>query len=119
MATYNDGNVPYGSVVVTIGGTPYVAESVTTTEPSTIIERMDEDGDPSGQVIIPGFVNGSAVLQLATTSTLCPTVGATFTLTRPGTPASTIGCVISEVGEALAQNDAKKVNINFRKRYGS
>lgn len=118
MPTYNDGSVPYGSQVVTIGGVAFVAEQINVTEPSNIIERMDELGVPSGQVIIGGFVNGTAVLQLATTSTLLPTFGGTFTLTRPGTPAVTYGAVLSEIGEAYAQTEALKVNVSFRKRYG-
>lgn len=118
MPTYNDGSVPYGSQVVTIGGVAFVAEQINVTEPSNIIERMDELGVPSGQVIIAGFVNGTAVLQLATTSTQLPTFGATFTLTRPGTPAVTYGAVLSEIGEAYAQTEALKVNVSFRKRYG-
>ena len=118
MATYNDGSVPYGSQVVTIGSTAYVAEQINITDPSSIIERMDELGNPSGQVIIGGFVNGTAVLQLATTGTTLPTMGGTFTLTRAGTTA-TYGCVLSEIGEALSQTEAKKVNISFRRRYAS
>ncbi len=118
MPDYNDGSVPFGAQVVTIGTTPYVAENVTYTEPSTVIERRDEDGDPSGQVVVAGFGSGSATLQLATTLTVIPAVGATFTLTRNGgATAATVGAVITEVAEAQAQLDAKKCNINFRRRY--
>jgi len=118
MAAYNDGSVPFGSQVVTIGATAYVAENINFTEPSTIIERRDEDGDPSGQVVVAGFANGSGVLQFATTLTVVPAVGATFTLTRNGgATAATVGVVITEVGETYTQLDAKKCNVNFRRRY--
>lgn len=117
MPTYNDGSVPYGSQVVSIGGVSFVAESISITEPSTVVERRDELGNPSGQVIIGQFINGSCVLQLATTATQLPTFGTTFSLTRPGTPAVTIGVIISEVGEVLNQSEAYKVNVSFRKKY--
>jgi hypothetical protein len=117
---YVDNNVPYGAQILTIGATAYVAENITFTTPTTVIERRDEDGDPSGVVIIEGFGTGSATLQFATTLTMVPAVGATFTLTRNGgATAVTIGCVISEVSDAYSQLDAKKANINFRRRYGT
>ena len=116
MATFNDGTVPYGSQVITIGTQTFVAENITTTEPTTVIERRDELGSPAGQVIISNFITGSCVLQLATTSTPLPTIGATFVVVRAGTPASTIAVIISEIGEVLNQTEAKKVNVSFRKK---
>lgn len=117
MATYNDNSVPFGSQVVTIGAAGYVAENITLTVPTQISERRNETGDPSGQVIIEQFNTGTAVLQFATTLTAMPVIGSTFTMTRQG--GSTVGCVVSQVGEPQTQFDIKKVNINFRKRYGS
>ncbi len=122
MPAYNDNNVPFGSQVVTMlsGGTSgvtFVAENISLKEPSNIIERFDEVGAPSGQVIQPQFVNGTATLQFATTLTVPPTIGCTFTLTRNG--GATVGCVVSEVDEPETQKDAKKCSINFRKRSGS
>ncbi len=124
MPAFNDVNIPFGAQVIAMGAPPvnYVAEKITYTEPSTIVERRDEDGDPSGQVFVNGFGSGSAELQFATTSTAIPTVGMTFTLTRQGATtgvAPTIGCAVSEVGEAYGQLDIKKASINFRRRYGS
>ena len=42
MAAVNDGNVPFGSQVITIGATAFVAENINYTEPSNIIERRDD-----------------------------------------------------------------------------
>lgn len=115
MPAYNDLTVPFGSQVVTIGATAYVAENISYQEPSNIIERRDQVGAPSGQVVIAGFGNGSATLQHATTVTAVPTVGATFTLTK--NDGTTIGVVVSETSESQAQLDAHKTNVNFRRRY--
>jgi hypothetical protein len=115
---YVDNNVPWGAQVITIGAQAFVAESVNVTEPATVIEQRNQVGDPSGQVIIGGFVNGSMVLQLATSVVSIPAVGATSTIQRNGS-AVTIGIVISEVGEVQAQLEARKVNVNFRRRYGT
>lgn len=122
MPTYNDNNVPYGSQVVTMysggsTGVAFVLESIDYKEPSTIIERFDELGNPSGQVIIPQFNNGTATAQFATTLTVPPTIGATFTMVRNG--GATVGMVLSEIGEPETQKDAKKAQVSFRKRYGS
>ena len=118
MPAYSDGNAPFGSQIITIGTTAYVAEKISYSEPSTIVERRDEDGDPSAQVIVAGFGSGSMDLQFATTLTVIPAVGATFTLTRQGgATAGTIGAIVSEVGEAYGQIEIKKCSVNFRRRY--
>lgn len=118
MPAYNDFNVPYGAQIATIGTTAYIAEQLTITDASTQIERMDQNGLPTGQVVIPTFSKGTATLQLATTLTVVPTIGATFTLQRNGTPA-TIGCIITDIGEVENQKDARKTTIGFRIRVAS
>lgn len=119
MPAYSDpSTIPFGSQVITSQGVTFVAESISFQQPSTTVERRDEDGDPSGQVTVAGFDNGTMVLQLATTSTVPPTIGATFTLTRAG-GTSTIGCYFSEIGDSLSQMDIKKLNVSFRRRYAS
>lgn len=114
---YVDNNVPFGSQAVTIGGLSIVAESINLSAPSTVIERFNQVGDPSGQVIIEGFNTGSAVLQLATTAITVVTIGATFTLTRNN--GATVGVVVSSVDEPQSQFDSHKQNIGIRRRYGS
>lgn len=117
MPAYNDINVPFGAQVISSGGVTFVAENISFQQPSTTVERRDEDGDPSGQVTVAGFDNGTMTLQLATTSTVPVTIGATFTLTRNG--GATVGCYFSEVGEPQDQMDIRKLNVSFRRRYGS
>jgi hypothetical protein len=120
MATFNDGSVPFGSQVITVGITAFVAENISYADSSTVIERRNQDGDPSGQVFIDNFGAGTATLQFATTSTRIPAVGATFTLTRNGAitgVAVTLGMAISEVSDSYSQLEAKKCNISFRRRY--
>jgi hypothetical protein len=116
MPVFNDANVPFGSQIVTIGSSPYVADGFTFSYPSAVAERFTETGAPGGQVIVDNFATGSGTLQLATTISAVPTVGATFTLTVQG---ATIGVVISEIGYTEANRDIKKVSINIRKRYNS
>lgn len=116
MPQFNDQNVPFGSQVVTIGSSGYVAEGFSLSYPSAVAERFTEVGQPSGQVIVDSFATGSGTLQLATTISAVPTVGSTFTLTVQG---ATIGVAISEVGYVEANRDIKKVSINIRKRYNS
>lgn len=117
MPAYNDFNVPYGSQIVTIGSTAYVAEQIAITDTSTIIERMDQNGVPAAQVVIPGFSKGTGTLQMATTLTVVPTIGTTFTLTRNG--GATVGAIIADIGEAENHKDARKFTIGFRVRVAS
>jgi hypothetical protein len=117
MPAYNDFNVPYGSQIVTIAGSPFIGEQFTFTDASTQIERMDQNGLPTGQVIIPGFSKGTGTLQLATTLSTVPTIGATFTFIRNG--GATVGAVITDVGEVENQKDARKTTIGFRVRVAS
>ena len=118
MPAYNDGAIPYGSRIVTIDTVAYIAEDIEVTRPTSVIERRNELNEPSGQVLIQDFVTGSATLQLAATSTDIPDLGATFTMTID----SEIGAetfIISEIGQGENQGEAKKIRINFRKRYNT
>ena len=117
MSVYIDNNVPYGAQVVTIGSGTCILENVDVKEPTTAIERFDQLGAPSGAVYIPGFDNGSATAQLATTVTTPMTVGVTFTLVRNN--GTTSGWVVTESGETQAQFGARKQSISIRRRYGS
>ena len=117
MGTYIDNGVPYGAQAVTIGSASVILESVDVKEPSTAIERFDQLGAPSGAVYISGFDNGTAVAQLAATTTTPMTVGVTFTLVRNN--GTTSGWVVTESGESQAQFGARKQSISIRRRYGS
>jgi len=121
MATYNDLSVPYGAQVVTIypGNQSFVAENLTVTDASTRIERFSELGIPASQVVIPAFSKGTGTFQLATSLTSVPTIGATFTLTRNGSPTATVGAVVTDVGEVENQKDARKVTLGFAVRVAS
>lgn len=113
---FNDGTVQYGSRVLTIGGVAYVADNITVNRPTKPIERTNEIGEPSGSVGVAGFVTGSATIQLASSSTVEPAGGATFTVTFDGT----IGAeTFYTTSPARTENkDAeKKINITFTKKY--
>lgn len=127
-AVKNDGTIPYGSDVIAIGtftgGAPptigsttnYVADSISFNRPAKVIERTNENDEPSGQVIVAGFVTGSATLQLATTSTAYPTQGQHFTHSISG---SAEYFVIDSVDQPLTKEGESKVNITFRKVYNT
>lgn len=108
----NDGSVYYGSVVLTINAVTYVADDFEITYPTKIIERTNEFDEPEAQVAVPGFVTGSATLQLETSSTAVPTVGQTFTH-------NAVDYFISEVGAPQSKADYCKVRISFRKKYNA
>ena len=138
MAAFrNDGTVQYGSMVLSIGtlvaGSPptitggttvsYVADNVEISRPGKTIERTNELDEPSGQISYAGFVTGSATLQLATSAILAPGLGKGFTLSVYDTDAS--GAVdaefffIDSISTPFAKDGERKVNITFRKIYGT
>lgn len=112
-ATYNDGSIPYGSVVLNVNSVNYVAENVTITRPIKQIKRMNEAGEPTGSVGVADFVEGSATLQSATTNTAEPSGG--FTYNFIGGTAENFKIV--ESSKAFAQGDAVKFNVKFIKTY--
>ncbi len=112
--TKNDGGLVFGSQVVTIDSVAYVAENISIDAPSTIIEQKDEYGVPSGQVIVEGFVTGTATLQIASSATALPAIGDAFQITTVGGVA--VYFLISQVGQSFSQDAETKVNVSFRKR---
>ena len=112
--TTNDGGLVFGSQVVTIDTVAYVAENISIDAPSTVIEQKDEYGVPSGQVIVEGFVTGTATLQLASSATTLPAIGDAFQITTIGGTA--VYFLVSQVGQAFSQDAETKCNISFRKR---
>jgi hypothetical protein len=136
MAAFrNDGTVQYGSLVLAIGavaaGSPptigttvsYVADNVEISRPGKTIERTNEIDEPSGQLSYAGFVTGSATIQLATSSTLVPGLGRGFTLTVFDTDNSGATDAeffyIDSISTPYAKDGERKVNITFRKIYGT
>jgi len=136
MAAFrNDGTVQYGSLVLAIGvvtaanpptiGTTvsYVADNVEISRPGKTIERTNELDEPSGQLSYAGFVTGSATIQLATSSTLVPGLGRGFTLTVFDTDNSGATDAeffyIDSISTPYAKDGERKVNITFRKIYGT
>jgi hypothetical protein len=109
----NNGNVPYGSYTVTVGGTAYVAENINPSFPTNIIERLDQLGEPSGQVFVPGFATASMTLQRPTTSSALPVAGATVSFPTGASIAGT--WLVSEVGAAYEQGSDQKFQVTARK----
>jgi len=127
-AIKNDGTIPYGSEVLSIGtfaaGTPptitsgvsYIADNITFNRPAKTIERTNADDEPTGQVSYAGFVTGSATLQLATTATAIPTQGQHFVSSISG---AVEAFYIDSVDQPFSKEAETKVNINFRKVYNT
>lgn len=113
----NDGNVPYGSYLVTVNSVGYVAENISPSRPSSIIERRDQLNAPSGQVIIPDFESATMTLQRPTTSQALPDIGDAAEFPSEaglGTPT----WYVSDVGAAYAAGDVQKFNVTARKAVG-
>lgn len=105
-ALINDGNMPYGSRVLTVNGNTYIADDFTINRPSNLVERPGEFGQPTGWVLVPTLPTGSATLQLATTSTPLPEVGMSFVV-----DAETF--MLNSVSAPEVKDQDKKVAVTF------
>lgn len=117
-AVSNDGSVQYGSRTLQIPvttGTTFVADSCEVNRPTNVIEQTDEIGEPSGQVIVDGFVTGSAQLQMQA-SVDAPVLGEEFAVTWDATIGSET-FIVSSVSQPETKDGEKKCNIEFRKKY--
>ena len=81
MAITQDGTQRFGvpNSPITINSVTYIAESVSFEKPSTRVQIADDEGLPTGGVIIPQELRLTCTLQLANSSTVVPGVGETFT----------------------------------------
>lgn len=124
MAQLNDGSLPTGSLVLTINSVAYVAEDISYNPGnSQMIERRDQLNEPSGCRYLKDFCDGTATLQLATSSTAIPPTAsdstnggvATFTGVDIG-EGTGVTYIVHQVGNVFRQGDIRKVNISFRKK---
>lgn len=110
-AIFNDGSVNYGSVILSIGGNSYIADDLTVTRPTGVIDVPDELGAPAKQAIVPAKKTGTATLQVATAKTV-PYIGTVFSASLSGS--LTESFIITEVSQPLTVAlDYHKANISF------
>lgn len=81
MAITQDGTHRFGiaNSPLTINSVTYIAESVSYDQPTTRVQIADDEGIPTGAVIIPQEKRISGTLQLANASTAIPAIGGTIT----------------------------------------
>ena len=92
---------------LTINAVTYIAEEISITSGTTVVEIKDPNGVPIGQTLIPENLTGTARLQLATSSTARPARGLTFTLEGAT-------WYLTEVGASKTQGAYQAVPITFR-----
>ena len=114
-----DNAVPYGSsrvIINSVSGSPYVAENISLSFPTRLVERQDQLGAPNGFVIIKGQPTGSCTLQIATSGATYPNAGDTITafsdLILPSY-ASGHPWAISNVTSPYEQAGVWKTNLNI------
>lgn len=106
---FQDGTQAFGipDSPITVNSVTYIAEDINLSAPTTVVEIKDPNGIPTGQVLIPQVITGTAKLQFASSSTARPPLGNTFTL-------QSAVFYVSEVGTAYTQGGYVYANISFR-----
>lgn len=109
---YNDNSVPHGSRVLNINNVNYVADTFTVTVPTVVIERTNENNEPTGSTGVAGFVTGSAGLQIPAGAYV--KIGETFT-TNVGITSTNF--VVTQTEPTEDKGSEKKQAITFHKLY--
>ncbi len=107
---FSDGNIPFGSQVVTINAVEYVAEEIDFEEKSTAIYRRNEINVPNGGVYISDLIKGKMTLQLASVDTVIPENQSIVTMTFRGTPTQ---FVITNVSQPQKQDQIHKLKMEI------
>src|SRR5690348_15197214 len=102
----NDGGAPFGSQLVTINSTQYVAEEIDFEEKTTSILRRDELNRLSGGVYIKDLITGKMTLQLASDTQAIPEGQSIVTMTFRGSPKE---FVMTDVTIPQKQNEFWKI----------
>lgn len=113
---YNDANVSYGSRSLTINGIVYATDDFSFSEPVTEIIRTNHLDRPTGAVGTMQRREGSCTLQLATSSTVKPQMGHTFTTTEDSVP---IDWIVRKVDRSESKGAEVKVPIDFVEKIGT
>jgi hypothetical protein len=115
MAITSDGTQAFGieASPVTIDSVVYVAESLSFNKTGNRADVNDSNGEPLGSVTIPGRIEFSGTLQLATATTEIPSVGKTMVLSGTRNDGTFI---VTSADEAESAGDYVKVNVSgYRK----
>lgn len=108
----NDGDIPFGSEIVTINATEYVAEEIDFHEKSSKFYRRDERNIPNGGVYIEDITEGSMTLQLGSLDTPIPENQSVVTIPFRG---EDVDFVITDVSQPKKQNDIRKMKMTITK----
>ncbi len=106
----NDGDIPFGSQVLDINGTDYVAEELDFEEKSTSILRRNEINVPSGAVHIQDIIKGKMTLQLESNATPIPENQSQTTLDFRGSPKVFI---ITNISQPQKQDEIHKLKVEI------
>lgn len=115
MAITQDGSHAFGieDSPITINAVTYVCEGMSFSHGANRVDINDSNGEPLGSTVIPGRVEGSGSIQLATAATAVPTVGQTFDLSGGRNDGT---YMITEIGEAQSAGDYVKLSITYYKK---
>lgn len=109
---YNINNIPHGTAILTINAVAYKTDDLNISNPTEQLGRKEVTGEDSTDlVVIAGRPTGTATLQLATTTTVIPAAGLTFSHTLR-TGASRL-YVITEVSVAKTIAGITTCSISF------
>src|ERR1043165_3687394 len=114
MALKNDGNVKYGSRLVSIAGSQYVAQSIKVNRPTFKIESRDQLNRPDRKVTDDDFVTGTMTVKLG--ENRVPKNGDEFTSIFDEELGAEV-FYITNVGQSFEQAGIWMVELSFDKKY--
>ncbi len=106
----NDGDIPFGSQVVTIGAVEYVAEEIEFEEKTTSIIRRNEINVPNGAIHINDLTKGKMTLQLESVDTAIPENNSQCSMDFRGVAKDFI---ITNVSQPQKQDEIHKLKVEI------
>ena len=116
MSTHSDGEVVFGSQILTFGGIFYIAETIDVSRTVQTTQVPDENKTPVKQAFVKTVMTGTAVLQLETATTPAPAIGSVTWMIPVGGTLATRPFFVTSVGEVFRTDGVAKVNIGLTEK---
>jgi hypothetical protein len=112
----NDGTIPYGSKILTIGGAAFVADDIQVSRPSKKISRTNQLDEPTGSVNYEDFHTFTCTLQYETDATPPPAKGAECLQTFDAVYGAETWFLF-DLTQPFQKDQETKVQATFHKKY--
>ncbi len=115
-APVNDGVLVFGTQLITIGTlVGLIADDIDLDDPTAILTRKDNVGQPAAEVLMDEVMNGTATIQMPSATVVLPAKGTYFTLTD--VTGTVLHFKVVKFGRKYGNDKETKIPLTFRKAF--